>query len=135
MSCDCKSQGQCECGKVLLVDNGEAVWPQIVKTIQQAGFQTTHSPCGQEANEVLQAGGYSAVIIHQSAAPDALAAFCRDARSGDEQLVIIPMPIGCNERLESELFDIGVDDIVTDRHTPQALATYLAVRIASWQCR
>ena len=69
------------------------------------------------------------MIIHHSAAADALAAFCREVRSADARLVIIPYVAGCDEKLELELFDSGVDDVITDRHTPQAVAKRLAVRI------
>ena len=73
------------------------------------------------------------MIVHHSAAPDALADFCREVRSADERLVIIPSVAGGDEGLELELFDSGVDDVVTDRHTPQAVAKRLAVRVAGRQ--
>ena len=118
-----------QCQRVLLVDAGEPICVQIAGALQQAGFDITQTTGLDEAREALESGDYSAVIIHHGAVPDALAAFCRDARSGDEQLVIIPALTGWDERLELELFDIGVDDVITDRHTPQAVAKRLAVRL------
>ena len=91
------------------------------------GFHTTHAAGLGEACEALGSGDYSAVIIHHSAAADGLAAFCREARSADRRLVIIPCVTCYAEELE--LFDSGVDDVITDRHTPQAVAKRLAVRL------
>ena len=118
-------QGQ----RVLLVNAGQPIFAKVAGAIEQARFDITQTPGLGEAREALGSGDYSAVIIHHSAAPDALAAFCREARSADERLVIIPSLAGCDEKLELELFDIGVDDVITDRHTPQALAKRLAVRL------
>jgi DNA-binding response OmpR family regulator len=135
MNCDRKSESQRQslAGKVLLVDNGESAWPQVTGLLEQVGLQTTQTPCRSEASEALASKEYSAVIIHQNTAPDSLTAFCRTARAGNEQLVIIPAVIACDESLELKLFASGVDDIVTDTHTPQALAKRIAVRIANRQ--
>jgi len=125
MSCNC----QCQYQEVLLVDAREPICVEIAGALQQGGFSATQIAGLDEAGEVLSAGGCSAVIIHHSAAADGLVAFCREARSDDERLVVIPVLTGCDEKLELELFDGGVDDVVTDRHTPQAVAKRLAVRL------
>ena len=119
--------------RILLVGGSQSRCAEIAGALQQAGFDITQTAGLGEACEALGSGDYSAVIIHHSAAADALAAFCREARSADRRLVIIPSLTRCDEKLELELFDSGVDDVVTDRHTPQAVAKRLAVRIAGRQ--
>jgi len=118
-------QGQ----RVLLVNAVESVCAEIARAIEQAGFHTTHAPGFGEAREALGSGDYSAVIIRHSAAADGLAAFWREARSADGRLVIIPAVGRFDEKLEGELFEGGVDDVITDRHTPKAAAKRLTVRL------
>ena len=131
MSSNCQSQSQSH--SILLVGVAEPGGMQIAESLRDAGFQTTQTPRRNEAQQALASGQYAAVLIRQDAARDTLTAFCRTARAGNDQLVIIPALTGRDERLELELFGIGVDDVVADHHTPQAIAKRLAVHIAGRQ--
>jgi PleD family two-component response regulator len=124
-----KHQHQSQQTSVLVVANQEPPCSQLGDLLAQAGLQITHTPCPHQAAKALQTPTYSAAIIHQNTAPDTLTHFCQTARSANEQLTIIAILTHHDEELETALFASGVDDVVTDHHTPQAITKRLTTRL------
>jgi DNA-binding response OmpR family regulator len=119
--------------RILLICSRRSGRERIAQPLGYTGFDCSRIHGAQEAVKELANAQYSAVIVHQDALGNGLADFCRQARSADHRLVIIASVSDHSESLELELFGCGVDDIVTDTHTPQALAKRIAVRLANRQ--
>jgi len=128
MSSNATNQSQPE--SILLVHTAEHIRTQIAESLADAGFRAICTHCPDQARQQLAAEPFAAVLIAQAAAPNELAAFCRDARSADAQLAIVPALANADDSLGAELLALGADDVVTDAHAPEAIAKRLAVRIA-----
>jgi DNA-binding response OmpR family regulator len=116
---------------VLLVYASQSGYDTMACRLGDLGFYCSHAHHAKEALKELTSDQYSAVIIHQGAAGNNMANFCRQVRAISRRLVIFASLTDHNEKLELALFAVDVDDVVTDHHPPACVAKRIAIRLVS----
>jgi DNA-binding response OmpR family regulator len=117
--------------QVLLVYRSVEKSEPVSRRLEDIGLVCRNAQDPQQAADELSNGQYSAVVVHQEAAGGGLTEFCRNARSTDPNLLIIPVLTGHDETLDLELLKCGVDDVVTDLHHLDSLAKRVTIRLVS----
>ena len=69
----------------------------------------------------LRGTRHSALLIHENVAKGPLIDPCRMIRGDDPDLVIVVRLAKMHGATEERLFDVGVDDVVTDHSTPRVI--------------
>jgi two-component system, OmpR family, response regulator RegX3 len=118
---------------VLLLDKSRDDQIARIEAIGRERMEVTCISSVSTAREHLATGAYDAILVHQRAAGDMLLAFCRQARLRDPKLVIVSSLAIRTDRLEHDLFDCGVNDVISDDHSAATIAKRLAVRLADYR--
>ncbi len=116
---------------VLLVYDSRSGCDLMACRLGDLGFDCSCANHAKDALKELSSDQYSAVIIHQAAAGDGIASFCRQVRATNRRLVMFASLTDHDENLELELFATDVDDVVTDHHPPACVAKRIAIRLVS----
>lgn len=98
----------------------------ICRSLELLGFELHKAPTTLVAREMAKKYCYRLVLIHSDNVDKEIFEFCSFIRSGSAHTIIIALMTEPRISVEEQLFDCGVNDVVTGK---QASARVLAKRI------
>ncbi len=114
---------------VLLVDLKGGRMGRLADALSAERLACSVEPSLNRARKALMTHRYDALVVAESATGGRIRSFCRDVRQYEPSLTILASLERQNPALEESLFDVGLDDIVTDKMPARVLAKRVLIRL------
>ncbi len=114
---------------ILVADSDVSRRQHLARALSTMALYTSSADSLDALRQQLYAEKYKVLLVHENVTNGQMARTCRGIRAADRRLVIVAYLARTRSRLETRLFDAGVDDVISSRTTAQAVARRIVVRL------
>lgn len=130
MEAPTKMDGQ----STLIVDTRQARARKIARALSAESITSVIEPTLKQARQELRVRKYDIMVICENVANRRLKGFCRSTRWANPKLIMVASLGKQRSDLEEGLFEIGLDDVITDRTSVGVLVKRILLRLGSCGC-
>lgn len=107
----------------LHIDHNHQRQTHICRSLKTLGLEPHKAPTVQAANKLIKKHRYRLIIIHFDAIGKNTLRFCSSVRSGNAHTILMVLMSRPRIRIEEDLFDCGVNDVVTGKQISARVLT------------